>query len=208
MTFHEEYARIKVNEAIKNGLKSQHSRRILAEYGASTPKRRNTMNRKLLISIGLVVLIAATLATVAFAGGQDDLAKLRAATAQFHRPQTAQETGYDLVPGLDYCFNNPGVGAMGYHYINTEILDTTVDPLQPEAMVYAPGPNGKLKLAAVEFIVPAEAWEAEGHADLPSAYGHSFHLNEALGVYVLHAWIWKNNPAGMFEDWNPRVSCP
>jgi hypothetical protein len=23
----------------------------------------------------------------------------------------------------------------------------------------------------------------------------------------LHAWIWQNNPAGMFEDWNPTVSC-
>ncbi len=42
----------------------------------------------------------------------------------------------------------------------------------------------------------------------PQLHGHSLHLNESLGVYVLHAWIWKNNPAGMFEDWNPKVSCP
>jgi hypothetical protein len=27
-------------------------------------------------------------------------------------------------------------------------------------------------------------------------------------VYVLHAWIFEHNPAGMFEDWNPRVVCP
>jgi hypothetical protein len=39
-------------------------------------------------------------------------------------------------------------------------------------------------------------------------HGRSFHLNEALAVYVLHAWIWKINPAGMFEDWNPNVTCP
>ena len=25
--------------------------------------------------------------------------------------------------------------------------------------------------------------------------------------YELHAWIWKHNPSGMFEDWNPTVSC-
>jgi hypothetical protein len=166
------------------------------------------MNRKRTLIIGVIVLVAAALTTVAFAGGRSDLARLRSETAQYRSTENAQSAGYDLVPGLDHCFDNPGVGAMGYHYINTDILDTTVDPLQPEAMVYAPGPNGKLKLAAVEFIVPAEAWEAEGHADLPFAYGHSFHLNEALGVYVLHAWVWKNNPAGMFEDWNPRVSCP
>jgi hypothetical protein len=153
-----------------------------------------------------MILIAATLANIALAGGQSDLAKLRDATAQFHRTEAAQEAGYDLVEGLDHCFDNPGVGGMGFHYINTDILDTTVDPLQPEAMVYAPGPNGKLQIGAVEFIVPAEAWDAE-HDNLPFAYGQDFHLNEALGVYVLHAWIWKNNPSGMFEDWNPKVSC-
>lgn len=166
------------------------------------------MNRKRMLIVGIIILIATALTTVAFANGQNDLAKLRAATAQYHQTQAAQGAGYDLVPGLDHCFDNPGTGAMGYHYINTGILDTTVDPLQPEAMVYAPGPNGQLQLAAVEFIVPAEAWDAEGHANLPSAYDQSFHLNEALGVYVLHAWIWKNNPSGMFEDWNSKVTCP
>lgn len=166
------------------------------------------MNRKRILIVGTIILAAAVLATVAFAGGQSDLAQLRAATADFHKLENAQTAGYGLVPGLDHCFDNPGVGAMGYHYINTDILDTTVEPLKPEAMVYAPGPNGQLKLAAVEFIVPAEAWDAEGNPELPSLYGQSFHLNESLGVYVLHAWVWKNNPSGMFEDWNPKVSCP
>lgn len=166
------------------------------------------MNRKRMLIVMAVVLVAAALATVAFASGQSDLAKLRAATTQFHSLENARSAGYDLVPGLDHCFDNPGVGAMGYHYINTDILDTSVDPLQPEAMVFAPGPNGQLKLAAVEFIVPAEPWDATGNAELPSLYGKSFHLNESLGVYVLHAWVWKNNPSGMFEDWNPKVTCP
>ena len=25
--------------------------------------------------------------------------------------------------------------------------------------------------------------------------------------YELHAWLFRSNPSGMFEDWNPRVSC-
>jgi len=166
------------------------------------------MKRNRILIVGIVLLVAATLASVAFAGGQSDLARLRAATAQFHKTASAQAAGYDLVEGLDYCFNNSCVGGMGYHYIHTGILDTTVNELQPEAMVYAPGPNGRLQLAAVEFIVPAEAWDEAGNPNPPFAYGHSFHLNEALGVYVLHAWIWKHNPSGMFEDWNPKVSCP
>jgi hypothetical protein len=56
-------------------------------------------------------------------------------------------------------------------------------------------------------MVPAAMWDAE-NTDPPQVLGQSFHLDESLGMYVLHAWVWKNNPAGMFEDWNPDVSCP
>jgi hypothetical protein len=47
----------------------------------------------------------------------------------------------------------------------------------------------------------------------PSLFGEPF---EATGAdnryglppyYSLHAWIWKNNPSGMFKDWNPKVTC-
>jgi hypothetical protein len=26
--------------------------------------------------------------------------------------------------------------------------------------------------------------------------------------YELHAWVWKHNSSGLFNDWNPRVRCP
>ena len=158
----------------------------------------------------IVVIMSLFFVTVAFAAGKgkSDLAKLRAATDRFHRTEAAQQAGWDLVPGLDHCFENPGVGAMGYHYINVDILDLTVNELQPEAMVYFTTRNGQRKLGAVEFIVPADAWDAAGNTEPPNAFGRSFHLNEPLGVYVLHAWIWRHNPMGMFEDWNPRVTCP
>jgi hypothetical protein len=26
--------------------------------------------------------------------------------------------------------------------------------------------------------------------------------------YDLHAWIWKDNSRGLFDDWNPSVKCP
>lgn len=166
------------------------------------------MNRKSLTLLGLIGLLAAAAATLAFRGPPDPLAEVRAATAQFRRLEAAQAAGWDLVPGLDHCFDNPGVGGMGFHYINPALLDTELDPLKPEAMVYPPGRNGKLRLGAVEYIVPADAWDGAGNTAPPEVLGHSLHLNEALGVYVLHAWIWMDNPAGAFEDWNPRVSCP
>jgi len=33
-------------------------------------------------------------------------------------------------------------------------------------------------------------------------------LVPAVGFYIHHAWVWKHNPAGMFADWNPEVTCP
>jgi hypothetical protein len=164
------------------------------------------MKRKRLLVIGLVVALATGTVTAAFASGQDGLAAVRAATARFHDTKTAQAAGYVKVAGLDYCFNNPGVGGMGFHLINTSLLDTQLDALHPEAMVYAPGDDGELQLVAVEYIVPAAAWDL-GHTQLPSVLGQNLHLNAALGVYILHAWIWKHNPSGIFQDWNPKVSC-
>jgi hypothetical protein len=165
------------------------------------------MNKKSLVIITAIVLLGAVAGTNAYAGGGSELAFVRAATARFHQTDTAQAEGWDLVDGLDHCFENPGVGAMGFHFINAELLDTELDPEAPEAMVYEPLPDGNLKLVGVEYIVPAEPWDVIGGGSPPKLLGQSFHLNEALGVYVLHAWIWKNNPSGMFEDWNPQVSC-
>jgi len=164
------------------------------------------MKRRIILAFAIVILLTAAAATTALAG-RNRMADLRRATAEFHRTEAAIAAGYNLVPGLDHCFNNPGVGAMGYHYINTDILDTEVERLKPEAMVYAPGPKGKLQLGAVEYIVPAEAWDNEGNTQPPELYGRHFHLNQDLGVYVLHVWIWMDNPAGLFEDWNPTVTC-
>lgn len=100
---------------------------------------------------------------------------------------------------------------MGFHWFNHDMIhDTEVDPLRPEAMVYAPRANGKTKLAAVEWVVPKDLWEAEHGvgAPPPTVLGHELHiLNPALGWYVAHAWVWLDNPSGTFADWNPDVDC-
>lgn len=145
---------------------------------------------------------------------QSDLGTVRAATAQFHRVEVAEQAGHQLgyvAPFvLDHCIAHPTAGAMGYHWFDHDgIHDIGIDPLAPEGLVYEPGPNGQLKLVAVEWIVPAKAWHDAGNVEPPSVLGHEMHvLNEALGWYILHAWVWKHNPAGMFEDWNPEVVCP
>jgi len=160
----------------------------------------------LTIVLALVMTGIASLPAQAHRGGKVTLDQVRDATEAYHKLSVAQAAGYNLIPGLDNCFDNPGVGGMGYHYINGALLDTVIDPLTPEAMVYAPRPNGSLALGAVEWIVPAAAWDAE-HLQPPTLFGQVFGLDQALGVYELHAWIWKHNSSGMFYEWNPKVSC-
>lgn len=165
------------------------------------------MNRNMATLIVALVIMMLALPALAFAEGKSDLAEVRAVTARFHRPEVAQAAGYDLVPGLDHCFVEPGVGAMGYHYINLNLLmdGGQTDPLQPEALVYAPGPDGQLMLAAVEYVVPFGDWD---DANPNTVLGQSFLRNDGLGIYARHVWIFKHNPDGMFASWNPEVSCP
>jgi hypothetical protein len=154
----------------------------------------------------LIFIGVAAVPALANSGISSDLAQVRRVTAAYHSIPAAEAAGYQLVPGLDYCFNNPGVGGMGYHYINTSLLDTVIDPLKPEAMVYSPNGSRKLQLGAVEYIVPASLWDTS-HTQPPTLFGQTFGFEEALGVYELHVWIWKNNPTGIFSEWNPSVSC-
>jgi hypothetical protein len=163
------------------------------------------------LQYGAGSVVCSVLMTAVVVGQQDELAEVRRATAWFHKVESAQAAHYHPMAGLNHCIANPGVGAMGYHYFNAELIAdvSPPDPLRPEAMVYAPGPDGKLQLAAVEWVVPAQAWHAAGNTEPPSVLGKHMHiLNPVLGWYILHAWIWRPNPAGMFEDWNPNVTCP
>jgi hypothetical protein len=130
------------------------------------------------------------------------LAQVRRATAPFHRLEQAEAAGWDT--DITGCMEHPELGGMGHHYANLELLDDKVELERPEALLYAPH-NGDMRLVAVEYIVPFEAWE---EPDPPSLFGRHFMANEAFQVWALHAWIWRDNPAGIFADWNPRVSCP
>ena len=90
--------------------------------------------------------------------------------------------------------------------------DTLLDPLTPEAVIYIPDAVGELELVGVEYVVFAEAWDAE-HEAPPSLLGRELHLvpepnrYELPAFYQLHAWVWRSNPSGMFESFNPSVSC-
>jgi hypothetical protein len=164
--------------------------------------------------LGVALVLALLVALAAPAGvaiADDELAAVRSATAKYHRLEVALEDGYELGYNgiITGCIAHPTDGAMGYHYFRADLIDDpAVDPLRPEGLVYQPMPNGQLKLVAVEWVVPGPV-PPDPTLDPPTVLGFDMHvLNPALGWYIHHAWVWAHNPAGMFEDWNPEVTCP
>jgi hypothetical protein len=175
-----------------------------------------------------LALCAAIIAVAAFGGsalatpGTQDEPGGRAArgppTARFHDVDAAIAAGYELgylkndgTRIIFGCVSHPSLGAMGYHYFNKALVDDlAVDPMHPEALVYAPGPNGTLQLAAVEWVVPGPIWtDPPGVTSPPTVLGMPMRiLVPAVGFYTHHAWVWKHNPSGIMADWNPEVVCP
>lgn len=134
-----------------------------------------------------------------------DLATLRAATGRFHNFAAARDAGYTFL-FMDMCMVDGSaeqLGGMGYHFVNPQLLDGTVDIASPEAILYEPQANGQFRLVAVEYVIPKDAWTG---ADAPTLFGKTFTLN-GFGLWALHVWVWKDNPRGLYADWNPNVSC-
>ena len=180
------------------------------------------MSVKLIIGSALIVGTLLTgAAGTASAHPHDHLAGLRAATDKFHSIAVAEQSGYGLLTDAQgiACIDMPSMpgmpgGGMGVHWAKSALVqDPAIVPNTPEALVYAPARNGTLTLAAVEYVVLKADWE-KTHSRPPRLFGHTFNFTDEpnrFGLppyYSLHVWVWKHNPAGTFEMWNPKVKCP
>ena len=133
-----------------------------------------------------------------------NLAALRRATASFHNFETAAAAGWSTQ--ITGCMTDPnGAGGMGFHYGNTRLIDGSVRVEEPELLLYEPEQNGRLRLVAVEYIIPYSAHSRS--AAPPVLFGQQFKQNDTFQLWGLHAWVWKENPSGVFASWNPRVTC-
>lgn len=124
-------------------------------------------------------------------------------------------------------------GAMGIHYFRPDLLGITAPPNprvdgngthtdfnQPSILIYEPQADGSLKLVAVENLVFRKAWEEAGNSKLPTFHGVPYDhmvddpatasIDEAHNFaphYDRHVWIYRDNPKGVFAQFNPNVSC-
>lgn len=169
--------------------------------------------------------------------GEPSLEEVRALTAKYQDVSVALAEGYlrdpanmcDTAPMM----GRPAeLGAMGIHYFRPDLLGisgppdprvdgngTHTDFRRPAILIYEPQADGGLKLVAVENLVFAKAWHAAGNARPPSFHGVEYdsmkddpatpvdeaHMFEPH--YDRHVWLYRENPNGVFAQFNPNVSC-
>lgn len=164
------------------------------------------------------------------------LEEIHAATARYRDVEVALAEGYIRDP-MDMCVTPEmeGVprqlGGMGIHYFRPDLLAITateprIDGMgthtgfrQPGVLVYEPQADGSLELVAVENLVFRDAWEGAGNEGPPEFMGNQYYTmvdnpgttsDEAHGFmphYELHLWLYRENPSGLFAQFNPNAGC-
>lgn len=174
---------------------------------------------------------------LAAASLEPDLAAVRQAAARFQDVEVALAEGYlrdpaNLCDDAAMMGQPPELGAMGIHYFRPDLLGisgppnprvngngTHVDFLRPAVLIYEPQADGSLELVAVENLVFVEAWEAAGNVSPPAFQGIPYDRMEDDPAteadeahmfaphYDRHVWLFRDNPNGVFAQYNPAVSC-
>jgi hypothetical protein len=188
----------------------------------------NFMKRSGLTAAALALIINFFSAPGAFAQNAEcdaacrqQLNEVVAATAKYHRESEAFADGFF---GSHHCRSLPGVGSMGFHYLNlARASNLTINPREPELLLYEEMPSGGRRLVGVEYFVPVISNGApwyDPHTPppvidnpAPVLFGQTFngpmagHGPGEPWHYDLHVWIWKHNPSGLFAPYNPTVQC-
>jgi hypothetical protein len=165
------------------------------------------------------------------------LQQVRAATERFQDVKVALAEGYvrdptDTCDTADMMGKPAALGAMGIHFFRPDLLGISAPPNprvdgngthtdfnKPAILIYEPQADGSLQLVAVENLVFQKSWHAAGNTKPPSFHGVEWdtmqddpatEIDEAHMFephYDRHVWLYRDNPKGMFAQFNPNVSC-
>lgn len=122
-----------------------------------------------------------------------ELRQAKAATAKYQDIENAIADGY-----VDIAVN---VENMGHHFMKLSLVDDVFDHKRPEILVYNKDKNGKQRLVAVEYAIPLSEPKPEGFTGDADVWDG----NTGFGLWLLHAWVWEYNPAGVFKSTNSNV---
>src|SRR4030095_4224698 len=124
------------------------------------------------------------------------------------------------------------LGAMGIHFLRPDLLGITAPPSprvdgagthtdfrKPSILIYEPQGDGSGQLVAVGNLVFMAAGRGAGHTEPPSFRGMKWDSmvdDPATSVdeahmfaphFDRHVWIYRENPNGVFAQFNPAVTC-
>ncbi|TCD16721.1 hypothetical protein E0D97_01480 [Oricola cellulosilytica] len=169
--------------------------------------------------------------------GEPSLAEVRTATERFRNVNVALAEGYLRDPGdvcdtADMMGRPAELGAMGIHFFRPDLLGISAPPnprvdgngqhtdfSTPSILIYEPQADGSLELVAVENLVFAESWKQAGYDAPPTFHGVAYdtmfddpatEIDEAHMFephFDRHVWLYRENPNGVFAQFNPAVTC-
>jgi hypothetical protein len=132
------------------------------------------------------------------------LVRLRAATEAYRDLNAAVAAGYRRESPT--CLAHAPHGAMGYHHDNPGYVDGRLEVERPEILTYERDADGRYALTGAEYVIPYQLWPRDSTP--PTVFGRALKRADRLGIWYLHVWAWKENPSGLFADWNPTIRCP
>ena len=168
---------------------------------------------------------------------EPSLNEVRAATDRYRDVNVALAEGYIRDPGnicdaAEMMGRPKELGVMGIHFFRPDLLGITGPPNprvngtgthtdfnKPSILIYEPQADQSLQLVAVENLVFIKAWEAAGNTAPPSFQGVPYDrmvddpntaVDEAHNFephYDRHVWVHRENPSGVFAQFNPNVTC-
>jgi hypothetical protein len=170
----------------------------------------NRLTRHRLALAAVCALLAVALPTAArpFEKPVEGIDEARASASAYVSLDAARADGYEQ---LFECVAHAEHGSMGVHYIHPgRAGDGRLVLTEPDVLMYEPQKDGSLQLVAVEYIVFEKDWRGEA---MPEMFGRALARRTTVGphevdpFYQVHVWHWRHNPAGLFADHNPYVTC-
>ena len=176
--------------------------------------------KAVLLARAIVVAFASLAALPAPVGAEEpnaaEIDAMREALAKYKDPYVAVRDLYLSTVG---CVHYDGMkmpghmeypkGGMGIHFVNLTVQGP-LDPKKPNVLIYEPV-GDKLELVAAEWLVPVTVAKERpvlfGQPFQGPMEGHEPLIPQEFVHYDLHAWLFKDNPNGMFSPTNPNVTC-
>lgn len=132
--------------------------------------------------------------------------KVRASLARFHDVNVAIAEGYF---NTEQCESNADGQAMGIHFVRFDLfMDNNVNnAYEPEMLLYTRTKEGEYRLVGVEYYQDSVGQPTPSVLGRPLDGPMPGHAPGAPEHYDLHVWLYRENPSGLFAQYNPKLTC-